>query len=289
MANKILKFTGLGLISMGLIYSTGEVSADAHITGVKVQNSDQVHEESKVRDIEKIEKKVNAINSKIEDIKGSLEAPPLTAEEVERYEEAKKQIETLLNRLNAAENQFQALTKNQATYGSTQELEELIKEVRLNGNEVIETIEGYFAKTMSSTGEVPEGLEAAENPAFEIGTEAIIEADHMPGMKGAVATVVGAYETTAYSVTYYPTTGGEPVKNHKWVIHEELENSGEEPLEPGTVVTLNADHMKGMDGATAVIETAVETTVYMLDFTTTTGEKVVNHKWIVESELSPVE
>ena len=36
---------------------------------------------------------------------------------------------------------------------------------------------------------------------------------------------------------------------------------------------LDADHMKGMDGATAVIESAEDTTVYMLDFTTTTGEK----------------
>ena len=79
------------------------------------------------------------------------------------------------------------------------------------------------------------------------------------------------------------------VENHKWVIHEELEGPGEAPLEPGTEVTLDADHMKGMDGATAVIESAEDTTVYMLDFTTTTGEKVENHKWVTESELSPVE
>ena len=44
-----------------------------------------------------------------------------------------------------------------------------------------------------------------------------------------------------------------------------------------------------MDGATAVIESAVDTTVYMIDFTTTTGEEVENHKWVIESELSPVE
>lgn len=47
--------------------------------------------------------------------------------------------------------------------------------------------------------------------------------------------------------------------------------------------------MEGMDGAKAVIESAVETTVYMLDFTTTTGEKVDNHKWIIESELDPIQ
>nr|WP_251025969.1 YdhK family protein [Bacillus sp. ISL-47] len=165
----------------------------------------------------------------------------------------------------------------------------MINKVHLNALQVKETIEAHFAETMSSSGEVPDELKEAENPAFEIGSQAIIEADHMPGMKGAVATISGAYETIAYSVTYYPTTGGEPVKDHKWVIHEEIENAGEEPLEPGTEITLKADHMEGMDEATAVVESAVETTVYMLDFTTTTGEKVEDHKWIIEGELSPIE
>lgn len=39
---------------------------------------------------------------------------------------------------------------------------------------------------------------------------------------GAKATIVGAYDTTAYAVTYTPTTGGPVVKNHKWVIESEL-------------------------------------------------------------------
>lgn len=36
---------------------------------------------------------------------------------------------------------------------------------------------------MSSTGEVPEGLEEAENPTYEVGSQAMIETDHMEGMK----------------------------------------------------------------------------------------------------------
>ena len=45
--------------------------------------------------------------------------------------------------------------------------------------------------------------------------------------------------------------------------------------------------MEGMDGATATIDSAEETTVYMVDFTTTdTDEAVTNHKWVTESELS---
>ena len=143
---------------------------------------------------------------------------------------------------------------------------------------------------MSSTGEVPEGLEEAENSTYEVGSQAMIETDHMEGMKGAEATIVGAYDTTVYTVSYTPTTGGEEVTDHKWVIHEELENPDDAPLEEGTEVTMNADHMKGMDGAVAKIDSAEETTVYMVDFVPTTGgEEVTNHKWVTESELSPVE
>ena len=82
-------------------------------------------------------------------------------------------------------------------------------------------------------------------------------------------------------------SGGPEVKDHKWVIHEELKDAGKEPLEPGTQAVVNADHMEGMKGATAVIDSAEQTTVYMVDFTTTTGEEVKNHKWVTESELAP--
>ncbi|MBD8071294.1 YdhK family protein [Bacillus sp. PS06] len=139
----------------------------------------------------------------------------------------------------------------------------------------------------SSSGEVPEGLKEAENPTYPVGSKAIIKEAHMEGMEGAEATIVGAYDTVAYAISYNPTTGGERVTNHKWVIHEEIPEAGEEPLEPGTEVTVDAAHMEGMEGATAEIDFAEKTTVYMIDFTTTTeGEEVTNHKWVTESELS---
>lgn len=148
----------------------------------------------------------------------------------------------------------------------------------------------HSADEMSNSGEVPEDLKEAENPTYEVGSRTIIEAEHMQGMDGAEATISGAFDTTVYTVSYTPTNGGEPVEDHKWVIHEELEGPGEAPLEPGTEVTLDADHMKGMDGATATIDSAEETTVYMVDFVTTdTEEEVQNHKWVTESELAPVE
>ena len=143
---------------------------------------------------------------------------------------------------------------------------------------------------MSGSGEVPEGLKVAEKPKYEVGSNAIINADHMKGIDGAEATIVGAYDTIVYTISYTPTTGGEKVTNHKWVIQEEIEDAGDEAIEPGTEVIANADHMEGMKGAKATIDSAEKTTVYMVDYTPTTGgEKVTNHQWITESELSPVE
>ncbi|WP_449355694.1 YdhK family protein [Virgibacillus natechei] len=154
--------------------------------------------------------------------------------------------------------------------------------------------ESNMSQHMSSSGEVPTMVQEAENPKYEVGSTATITAEHMnmEGMNGAEATITGAYDTTAYTISFTPTTGGDPVEEHNWVIHEELlvEDPGDASIEPGTEVTLNADHMKGMNGAKAVIDSAVETTVYMINFTPTTGgEEVVNHKWVVESELEPTE
>ncbi|OXS54935.1 hypothetical protein B1A99_24445 [Cohnella sp. CIP 111063] len=139
----------------------------------------------------------------------------------------------------------------------------------------------------SASGEVPKGLKEASNPTFKVGTQAIIHADHMEGMNGATAKIVGAYDTTVYAVSYTPTTGGPKVTNHKWVIQKDIKDAGDKPFEAGSEVVLNAEHMKGMMGAKATIDSAEKTTVYMVDYTPTTGGEVVkNHKWITESELS---
>ena len=137
-------------------------------------------------------------------------------------------------------------------------------------------------------GAPPAGIEESEDPTYPVGTEVILTADHMPGMAGAEATITGAFDTTAYSVSYTPTDGGEPVVDHKWVVHEELEDPGEAPLPAGTEVVLEADHMPGMEGAEATIESSTEETVYMVD-TTIDGMEMANHKWFVESELQPAE
>lgn len=140
-------------------------------------------------------------------------------------------------------------------------------------------------KIVDISGSVPLDLKIAENPAFPVGSKVKIYADHMEGMKGAVGVVVGVYDTTAYSITYSPATGGEDVKNYKWVIHEEFEAASGAPMEPGRKLVVRADHVPGMRGAMATIEKAKEGPVYMVDFTTTTGKEVKNYKWLVEGEL----
>jgi len=151
------------------------------------------------------------------------------------------------------------------------------------GNKIMENT------SHSSSSNVPENLKLAENPTFKIGSKAIIQADHMEGMKGATATIVGAFDTTAYIVSYRPTTGGFPVTNHKWIIHEEIKKAADKAYESGSEVVMEADHMKDMKGATAQINAAEQTTVYMIDYTPTTGgDKVKNHKWVTEDELSAI-
>ncbi len=141
----------------------------------------------------------------------------------------------------------------------------------------------------SDSSELPKGLKVAENPTFEVGSKAEITEGHMEGMKGAEATIVGAYDTIAYVVTYMPSKGGEKVPNHKWVIQEEISEADDNQIEPGSAVMLNADHMEGMNGAKATIDSAEKTTVYMIDFKPTNGgETVKNHKWVTESELAPL-
>ena len=57
--------------------------------------------------------------------------------------------------------------------------------------------------------------------AVEDGTEVTIEADHMPGMKGATGTVASSTTQTVYMVDYQ--ADGMTMKNHKWVVESEIE------------------------------------------------------------------
>lgn len=139
----------------------------------------------------------------------------------------------------------------------------------------------------SSTGELPPNLKQAANPKYPVGSNATIKTDHMAGMNGAEATIVGAFDTVAYSVSYTPTTGGDKVEDHKWIIHEEIKNAQDKPYKVGDTVTTSADHMNGMQNAEVTIDSVNKTTVYMVDYTdTNSGDAVNNHQWVTEDELS---
>ena len=137
-------------------------------------------------------------------------------------------------------------------------------------------------------GQPPAGIAAEENPTYPVGTEVILTADHMPGMDGATATISGAFDTTTYSVSYTPTDGGDPVTDHRWVVHEELVDPGQAPLPEGSEVVLDAEHMSGMKGTEATIDYSTDETVYMVDLTVD-GMTMTNHKWVTESEIAPAE
>lgn len=135
-------------------------------------------------------------------------------------------------------------------------------------------------------GPAPEGMTVSTDPAYPVGSEVVLTAEHMDGMSGATATIVGAYDTYTYSVDYTPTTGGEPVTDHRWVVQEELQGAGDERLSDDSPVTLAAEHMDGMDGAEATIASSTDETVYVVDFEAD-GMSMTNHKWVTESEIEP--
>ena len=53
-------------------------------------------------------------------------------------------------------------------------------------------------------------------------------------------------------------------------------------------MVLAADHMPGMEGATATIDSATDETVYMVDYEMD-GMAMTNRKWVVESEILPAQ
>ena len=67
---------------------------------------------------------------------------------------------------------------------------------------------------------------------------------------------------------------------------EGIEKAASPKYPVGTEVKLTADHMEGMDGATATIASSTDETVYVVDYEAD-GMEMTNHKWVVESEMQP--
>lgn len=177
-------------------------------------------------------------------------------------------------------------TDNSQSTTDDGEIEELTTEEDTSSDESSDHTEMEH----DESGEIPEGLEEETNPTYPVDSEAVILASHMPGMEGVTGTIVGAFDTVAYEVTYDDTETGESIENHKWVVHEEIEDATDVPYQDGDEVILEAYHMPGMEGATATIDSSEDTTVYMVTYTDSeTGDTVENHKWVTEDELEPAE
>lgn len=157
-------------------------------------------------------------------------------------------------------------------------------DLNLDGKQPVAEENSHMNHTNS--GVVPEKVKKAKNPTYPVGSQVTIQVNHMPGMKGAKGTIVGAFNTNAYTITYKPTTGDKEVRNHKWVIQEEIRKPQDKILQPGAKVTLEADHLPGMKGAIATIDSGIHTTVYMVNYKPANGNgEVKNHKWLTESEI----
>lgn len=147
--------------------------------------------------------------------------------------------------------------------------------------------EGHADITHSTWWKIPEGLKEAKNPKFKVGDKVIINAAHNDDMQGSEGTIVGAYETTVYSISYESTDDREPKENEKWFVREEIAPLGEKKLDVGSKVIIETNREEGMLGAEGVIDTVEETVVYMVDYIDKEGQLVKNYQWLKESELSP--
>lgn len=132
-----------------------------------------------------------------------------------------------------------------------------------------------------------EDLAPALYPDFPVGTYVVIHTDHMANMVSARGRISGAYNTKVYGVSYQDPMTGEEIKDHKWVIHEEVANSKGKEYALGDQVILKADHMEGMAGTTATITLIDPGPVYMVDYLPSDGSaEEKNHQWVTGDEIT---
>ncbi|WEV60790.1 YdhK family protein [Streptococcaceae bacterium ESL0729] len=142
---------------------------------------------------------------------------------------------------------------------------------------------GHMPKMNMHGSPAPADLKATADPKFPVRSEITITADHMPGMKGASGKVVGVYDTKLYTVDYMDTEDHQMITNHKYLIADEIVGD----LTVGSKITLEADHMSGMKGASGSIVAISDGPAYMVDYTSNDSSKmmVTNHKWLTQTEL----
>ncbi|ALS02629.1 hypothetical protein ATZ33_14970 [Enterococcus silesiacus] len=128
-------------------------------------------------------------------------------------------------------------------------------------------------------------LEKAVQPKFQIDDLATVSAGYVSGMRNTAVRILAIHDTRAYTVSYMPTNGEQLVVNYKWIVQEEIVDSGKEKLKEGKMVLLNADHSIGMEGAKSVIEASLSTTAYKVEYLTTSSERIKHQGWLIEDDL----
>ncbi|WP_353423251.1 YdhK family protein [Staphylococcus xylosus] len=71
---------------------------------------------------------------------------------------------------------------------------------------------------------VNEEIANAHKNGYKQGDTVKLNANHMPGMKGATAKIDDVKKTTVYVVDYQSTENNKIVKNHKWMSENELKS-----------------------------------------------------------------
>lgn len=134
-------------------------------------------------------------------------------------------------------------------------------------------------------GEDLSQYKTAANPTFPIGSKVIIKSEHSKGMKDAKATVVKAYDTIAYSVSYTPKEGA-AVKDSQWIVNEEIIDDNDVAFEVGDIVRTTASHKPDAHGVDLTIESVRPTTAYVVDYVdTNTNKKISHYQWVIEDEM----
>ncbi|PWG00346.1 YdhK family protein [Levilactobacillus bambusae] len=142
-----------------------------------------------------------------------------------------------------------------------------------------------------------DGLKPAQEPCYKKGDQVTLLVDHVMAhmimkMKGAPATIVAGYNTRAYAVDFYTTNDHTYVKDHKWVIQREIKGQTDDsaPLANGTEITMEANHMAGMKGATGTIVSSQAGNVYIVDVPPYDGQPAMNnHRWFLQDEMKPLQ
>lgn len=115
--------------------------------------------------------------------------------------------------------------------------------------------------TLSACSEASDSNESTHSP------ESTSTAEHAEGH--------GDHEDMAHQ---HPEDGGTPPAG--------IQEAANPTYPVGSEVILSADHMPGMDGATATISGAFDTTTYSVSYTPTNGDApVTDHRWVVHEEL----